>query len=257
MLLLRLLMPSPSTSPLSHTLRRCNPSNPTGAVHPKALLEELAAVLRKWPRVVIIADEIYEQITFDETAIAFATIPGMFERTVTINGFSKGPAMTGFRLGYSASPTALAQACTKVQSQNTTSPSAVSQHAGIAALTSGAKYTKWLKAAVSGYREKRDYTLKRLRAMPGIGHDYEPQVQRSLDLQAASPPLTLPLPLTHPPPTHLPLVRAGGLLRLPLRRRPLRQDHPKGCQTGDGGGCLPLLPRRVSRRSHPRRGELH
>ena len=55
---------------------RCNPSNPTGAVHPRALLEELAAVLRKWPRVVIIADEIYEQITFDETAIAFATIPG-------------------------------------------------------------------------------------------------------------------------------------------------------------------------------------
>ena len=153
----------------------CNPSNPTGAVHPSKLLNELAAVLRKFPRCLIVADEIYEQILFDEKHLCFAAIPGMYERTIIINGFSKGPAMTGFRLGYLAAPLAIAKAAGKVQSQNTTSPSAVSQYAGLAALTSGAAYTKWLKGAVAGYRQKRDMVLKRLRAMPGVSHAYEPQ----------------------------------------------------------------------------------
>ena len=162
-------------TPKTKLLVLCNPSNPTGAVHPAKLLRQLAAVLRKWPRVVVIADEIYEQILFDESHLCFAAIDGMYERTVIINGFSKGPAMTGFRLGYLAAPLAVAQAANKVQSQNTSSPSAVSQHAGLAALKSGAAYTKWLKGANAGYREKRDFTLKRLRAMPGITHAYEPQ----------------------------------------------------------------------------------
>jgi aspartate/methionine/tyrosine aminotransferase len=96
----------------------------------------------------------------------------MYGRTVTINGFSKGPAMTGFRLGYLAAPTALATACNKLQSQNTSSPSSISQHAGIAALTAP---SSWLESATAGYRQKRDYTLKRLRAMPGVRHPYEPQ----------------------------------------------------------------------------------
>ena len=160
-------------TPKSRVLILCNPSNPTGAVHPKALLEKIAAVLRKFPRVIIFADEIYEQITYDEPAIAFASLPGMLERTVIINGFSKGPAMTGFRLGYLAAPAAIASACIKVQSQNTSAPCSVSQHAAIASLVQ--KDEKWLSDAVAGYRKKRDYVVKRLRAMPGVTHDYEPQ----------------------------------------------------------------------------------
>jgi len=160
-------------TPKTKVLILCNPSNPTGAVHPAALLQRLAQVLAQWPRVVIIADEIYEQITYDEPHVAFASLPGMWERTVTINGFSKGAAMTGFRLGYLAAPTALAQACVKVQSQNTSSPCAVSQHAAIASIRSADE--AWMLNAVSGYRAKRDLILRRLRAMPGVEHAYEPQ----------------------------------------------------------------------------------
>jgi len=160
-------------TPATRVLIMCNPSNPTGAVHPAALLEKIAAVLRKWPRITIIADEIYEQITFDEPHVAFATLPGMYERTVIINGFSKGPAMTGFRLGYMAGPEAIASACNKVQSQNTTSPCQVSQMAGIAALRD--VKPAWLREQVAGYRQRRDYVVSRLQAMPGVTHAYTPQ----------------------------------------------------------------------------------
>jgi len=160
-------------TPRSRVLILCNPSNPTGAVMPATLLEQIAEVLRKWPRVAIIADEIYEEITYDEPHVAFATLPGMSERTVTINGFSKGPAMTGFRLGYLAAPLPLAAACVKVQSQNTSAPCSVSQHAAIASIRQ--RDEAWLTSAVGGYRQKRDYVVGRLRAMPGITHAYEPQ----------------------------------------------------------------------------------
>ena len=157
----------------SRVLILCNPSNPTGSTHPRALLERLAAVLRKWPRVIIIADEIYEQIVYDEPHVAFAALPGMWERTVTINGFSKGPAMTGFRIGYLAAPQALASACIKVQSQNTSAPCSVSQHAAVAAIR---QYDpQWMASAVAGYRKKRDYVVGRLCAMPGVTHAYTPQ----------------------------------------------------------------------------------
>jgi len=152
-------------TPATRVLILCNPSNPTGAVHPPELLEALAAVLRKWPRVVILADEIYEQIVFDEKHVAFATLPGMYERTVTINGFSKGPAMTGFRVGYIAASKAIAAACNKVQSQNTSCPCSVSQHAAIAALKVPKSFQE---EAIANFREKRDYVLRRIRAVPGV-----------------------------------------------------------------------------------------
>jgi aspartate/methionine/tyrosine aminotransferase len=192
-------------TPRTKVLVLCNPSNPTGAVHPARLLEELAAVLRRHPHVVIFADEIYEQITFDEPFVPFASLAGMYERTVTLNGFSKGPAMTGFRLGYLAAPVHVAGACAKVQSQNTSCPCSISQYAGIAALrqviipddplitpddplitpddpliTPGIAALRqatpeWLASAVAGYRQKRDYTLQRLRQMPHVEHVYTPE----------------------------------------------------------------------------------
>jgi len=160
-------------TPRTKVLVLCNPSNPTGAVHPARLLEELAAVLRRHPHVVIFADEIYEQITFDEPFVPFASLAGMYERTVTLNGFSKGPAMTGFRLGYLAAPVHVAGACAKVQSQNTSCPCSISQYAGIAALRQATP--EWLASAVAGYRQKRDYTLQRLRQMPHVEHVYTPE----------------------------------------------------------------------------------
>ena len=122
---------------------------------------------------VVFADEIYEQITYDEPHVAFAALPGMYERTVTLSGFSKGPAMTGFRLGYLAAPAHVASACAKVQSQNTSCPCSVSQHAAIAAVRE--VKPAWYAEAVAGYRKKRDYTLARLRAMPNCEHVYTPE----------------------------------------------------------------------------------
>jgi len=144
----------------------CNPSNPTGAVHPKALLERLADVIRRHPQVIVMADEIYEAITYDEPHLCFAAIPGMYERTVLINGFSKGVSMTGFRLGYLAAPLYITKAAAKVQGNNTSCPCAVSQYAGVAALTK--VDATFGKEQLVNFRRKRDFVVQRLRSMPGV-----------------------------------------------------------------------------------------
>ena len=77
----------------------CNPSNPTGGVYSKDQLDGLAEVLRDYPKVVVLADEIYERLVYEGECSSFAAIPGMFDRTLTVNGFSKAYAMTGMRLG--------------------------------------------------------------------------------------------------------------------------------------------------------------
>lgn len=78
---------SSSTGPVS-CLILCNPSNPTGCVSGQAALEDIAAVLRDFPSVVVLSDEIYERLTYEDTPhVSFASLPGMFERTITINGF--------------------------------------------------------------------------------------------------------------------------------------------------------------------------
>lgn len=85
----------------SKLLILCNPSNPTGGVYSREQLEDLAEVLRDFPKVAILADEIYERLVYDGECLSFAAMPGMFGRTMTVNGFSKAYAMTGLRLGTS------------------------------------------------------------------------------------------------------------------------------------------------------------
>lgn len=85
--------------PNSKLLILCNPSNPTGGVYNREQLEGLAAVLRDYPKMIVLADEIYERLVYEGECLSFATMPGMFERTITVNGFSKAYAMTGMRLG--------------------------------------------------------------------------------------------------------------------------------------------------------------
>lgn len=145
----------------------CNPSNPTGGVHGKARLDELADVLRDFPKVAVLADEIYERLVYgEEEHVSFASLPGMHERTLTVNGFSKAYAMTGMRLGYLAAPTHLAKAATTVQSQLTSCAGSVSQAAGVAALTLVEEAE--MEANVRIMREKRDYVLGRIRDMDGV-----------------------------------------------------------------------------------------
>lgn len=112
-----------------------SPCNPSGAVYTVKELEGLATVFRKYPDIVIISDEIYEYITYGEQPISIASLEGMKDRTVIVNGLSKGFAMTGWRIGYIAGPAPLAKACEKIQGQVTSGTNSVAQRAAIVALT--------------------------------------------------------------------------------------------------------------------------
>ena len=142
-----------------------SPSNPTGVVYDRATQEALADVLRRHPHVLVISDEIYEYVVYDAEHVSFATLDGMYDRTITVNGFSKGYAMTGWRLGYLAAPTPLFKICARLQSQLTSAPSTISQKAGVAALAMDRRYVDEMVAA---FRERRDFLLGRLSALNGL-----------------------------------------------------------------------------------------
>ncbi|KAB5514148.1 hypothetical protein DKX38_028054 [Salix brachista] len=102
----------------SRLLILCSPSNPAGSVYPKKLLEEIAKTVAKHPSLLVLSDEIYEHIVYaPATHTSFASLPGLWERTLTVNGFSKASAMTGWRLGYLPGPKHFVAACKKIQSQ--------------------------------------------------------------------------------------------------------------------------------------------
>jgi len=115
----------------------CNPSNPSGAVHSASLQAEIADVIRPHPNIAILSDEIYERLNYNPSNphVSFAFLPGMYDRTMTVNGFSKSYAMTGLRLGYMAAPADLLKPCVTIQSQLTSCAGSISQAAGLAALT--------------------------------------------------------------------------------------------------------------------------
>ena len=143
----------------------CSPSNPTGSVYSPDELEALAEVLRQNEQVYVLSDEIYEHILFDAEHRSFASLPGMKERTITINGFSKAYSMTGWRLGYMAAPKEIRDAAAKVQSQFTSAPSSISQKAGVAALEMDRDP---LQEMVAAFRKRRDFLLERLNAIDGV-----------------------------------------------------------------------------------------
>ncbi|PTQ72687.1 pyridoxal phosphate-dependent aminotransferase [Celeribacter persicus] len=113
-----------------------SPSNPTGAGYSKAELKALTDVLMKHPHVWVMSDDMYEHLAFDgfEFCTPAEIEPGLYERTLTVNGVSKAYAMTGWRIGYAAGPVALINAMCKVQSQSTSNPCSISQYAAIEAL---------------------------------------------------------------------------------------------------------------------------
>lgn len=113
-----------------------SPGNPTGAVYSRAALAAIGEVLSEHPGIVVLSDEIYEHIQWSgEPSVSFAAAaPGLFDRTVTVNGLSKAYAMTGWRVGYAAGPTDLIRAMATIQSQSTTNASSISQAAATTAL---------------------------------------------------------------------------------------------------------------------------
>lgn len=153
-------------SPKTKALILCTPSNPTGACYSRDELKELATVLDDYPDLLIFSDEIYEYIVFDaEHHSILNAAPHLQERTVIINGFSKGFAMTGWRLGYMAGPKPIADAVSKIQSQETSAPSTISQKAGLAAYTGTMEPVEKMRRA---FRERRDYIVDELRKIEGI-----------------------------------------------------------------------------------------
>jgi aspartate aminotransferase len=146
-----------------------SPCNPTGSVFSKKELEAIAAVVLKHPDLLVIADEIYEHINFTGEQTSIASIPGMFDRTITVNGFAKGFAMTGWRVGYIAAPKWIADGCNKVQGQLTSANCSISQRGALAAITGDLQPTRQM---VEAYRKRRDVVYNLLKEIPGIKANY-------------------------------------------------------------------------------------
>lgn len=142
-----------------------SPNNPSGSVYTEEEMAALAAVLREHPRAIAISDEIYEYINFTEAHASLAAQPGMMERTVTVNGVSKGFAMTGWRIGYIAAPQWIAAACTKLQGQFTSGASGISQKATEHAMNGGGALAAEMKAA---FLKRRDFMVNGLKAIDGF-----------------------------------------------------------------------------------------
>ncbi|MFY7917967.1 MAG: pyridoxal phosphate-dependent aminotransferase, partial [Chryseotalea sp.] len=146
-----------------------SPCNPTGSVFSKAELKAIADVVLQHANLLVIADEIYEHINFTGDQTSIASFPGMFERTITVNGFAKGYAMTGWRVGYIAAPKWIADGCNKVQGQITSANSSIAQRAALAAITGDQQPT--LKM-VDAYKERREIVFQLLKDIPGVKANY-------------------------------------------------------------------------------------
>lgn len=142
-----------------------NPSNPTGSMYTEKEIRALGEVFKKHPNVLIVSDEIYEYITFEEKMFSIGSIPELLNRTVTVNGLSKGFAMTGWRLGYIGAPEEIAKACVKIQGQFTSGASSISQRAAIAAVNADPAVVKEMQAA---FKKRRDLLVSLFKEVPHV-----------------------------------------------------------------------------------------
>ena len=138
------------------------PNNPTGAVMSAAEMEEIAAVLRE-TNVLVLSDEIYSELTYGlDRHVSIASLPGMAERTIVVNGFSKSYAMTGWRLGYAAGPAPLVKVMTKIHQSCIMSAPTTSQYAAITALRQCDDQIEMMR---DEYNRRRRYVVKALNDM--------------------------------------------------------------------------------------------
>ncbi|MDM8001765.1 MAG: pyridoxal phosphate-dependent aminotransferase [Bacteroidota bacterium] len=152
-------------SPRTRLLIFNSPSNPTGMVYTREEMAALVKVLEKFPQVIIISDEIYEHITFSGKHVSLASFSSIYDRVVTVNGVSKGYAMTGWRIGYIGAPLWLAKACNKLQGQFTSGVSSISQRAALAAVTSKSDSKERMREA---FLRRRDLICRLLGEIPGL-----------------------------------------------------------------------------------------
>ena len=142
-----------------------SPCNPSGSVYTQKETAALAEVLHKHDNMYTISDEIYELINFTPKHASLAAEPGMMERVITVNGVSKGFAMTGWRLGYIGAPKWIADACTKIQGQFTSAPCSITQAAAATAVEADPSISK---SMVTAFLKRRNAMHASLSKVPGI-----------------------------------------------------------------------------------------
>jgi aspartate aminotransferase len=142
-----------------------NPCNPTGTMYSEKELRALAEVFKRHPHILIVSDEIYEVISFDEKPFSLGSIPELANRTVTVNGLSKGFAMTGWRLGYLGAPEEVAKACVKIQGQFTSGANSITQRAAITALKADPSSLSPMREA---FKKRRDLLISLMQEVPHI-----------------------------------------------------------------------------------------
>ena len=150
-------------TPRTRLLVFSSPCNPSGSVMTAAELEALAEVVRRHPQLLVISDEIYEHIVFDGRHRSFAALPGMAERTITVNGLAKAFALTGWRVGYIGAPLWVAQAAMKIQGQFTSGVNAVAQRVAKACVEADPALLGGLRA---DFLRRRDLVVRELQRIP-------------------------------------------------------------------------------------------
>lgn len=140
------------------------PNNPTGAIMEQKDLEDIAQVVIE-KDLLVLSDEIYSELSYKEEHVSIASLPGMKERTILINGFSKAYAMTGWRIGYCAAPLNLAKAVSKLQGQYTSGASSIAQKAAEAAYTGSQECVAEMRKA---FERRRDLVVRMAREIPGL-----------------------------------------------------------------------------------------
>lgn len=152
-------------TPKTKLLIFSSPCNPSGSVYSKEELAGLAAVIAKYDHLYVVADEIYEMINYVGKHESLAQFEAIKDKVVTVNGLSKGFAMTGWRLGYIGAPLAIAKACTKMQGQFTSATCSITQKAAIAALTGDLTPSYQMR---DSFKQRRDLILDLLSNIPDV-----------------------------------------------------------------------------------------
>ncbi len=141
-----------------------SPSNPTGAVYSAETVQGLVELARE-NNLYIISDECYDQITYDRSSVSPASFEDEPDRVITVQTMSKSYAMTGWRIGYAAAASDIINNMAKIQSQSTSNPNSIAQHAAVEALNGDQQF---LKNMIAEYRKRRDYVMDRLEAVPDL-----------------------------------------------------------------------------------------
>ena len=142
-----------------------SPNNPSGSVYNENELRQIGKMLMDYPKIFVLSDEIYEHINYGVKHFSFASIPEMYDRTITVNGVAKAFAMTGWRIGYLGGPEWLAKACTKLQGQSTSGANCIAQKATIAALDANVNQIKYM---IDEFSERRELIIDLLSEIEGF-----------------------------------------------------------------------------------------